>query len=339
MTCRELPLWVVLMMTIALSAGTPVPESRPAPTVESHLKHRKFLQTYINMRVQGLTRQYGLAPDQTEAVRRILMKEDWKAQFQAAGQLEAFDRAMRQRIAAGTEPSVAEVRAMAEKLSPVCRRTLKDMMLRTLRIHRIMTPDQQRLHRNEIDEMEADSAELNNRLDRWKAGGLRPGELAECFGPDPEHISPVREQTDLEKRLYSTTSFDFWDLYVKAFIEAFQLDAGQIPMAYSVLNDTKALAHAYRKDHESEFAHAERELADFRGREKPGATGTADALADRRKRLEKLNRPLLDLFDQLKTRLMKIPTDRQRRAALDVLGAETPGNEGKKDPNPALSHP
>ena len=128
----------------------------------------------------------------------------------------------------------------------------------------------------------------------------------------------------------SEMSLSYWEEYVKRFIEVYQLDAGQIPMAYSILNDVKAKAKSYRKDHSVEFAEIRRNINRLT---QAGTTQPSKnkELKDWQAKQEKLEKPLLDMFSDLAQRLMAIPTEDQIKA---VAGEQKPA-----DPNAAKKIP
>jgi hypothetical protein len=200
-----------------------------------------------------------------------------------------------------------------------------------------LTDEQKKDHQKEIDELELNTAELTTRLGRWKEGNIKVEELKECF-INKEETEAERDnpENDPELKMYSAASYDYWELYVKTFIEAFDLDKGQQTMAYSVLGDMKPKAEGYRKDHASQYAEAQKSIDELRQcklSEKVGGKNAMEVLAERKKKLKDLDKPLLDMFEELKVRLMKIPTEQQRKRALEQAEkTEEPTKSGKRSP-------
>lgn len=91
-----------------------------------------------------------------------------------------------------------------------------------------------------------------------------------------------------------------WDRYVRDFTRRYRLDDSQQATAQSVLREMLDRREAYEQSHRDDFD-AARKLA----------------LPDQQKRLAELNQPVEYLFSQLKSRLDRIPTTEQRRAAGD----------------------
>ncbi len=303
-------------------------------SVESLLKNKDFLDSCVNIQVQNMKDQYNLTPEQVKQVRQFIRKEDIRSRYKAAGEMEKFDRSMRKKMESGEELTVQDLRDVqdgAEKLYPLSKKIFKSMMMQTLKIQSILTEEQKKAFKKEVDELELNAAELTNRLERWRAGDIKIEELKEQFGP-PKEDEPGKDEAekDPELKMYNATSYDYWELYVKTFIEAFELDKGQRTMAYSVLGDMKQRADTYRKDHAGEYAEAQKNIAELRRykiSDKVGGRNVMEVLAERKKRLEDIDKPLMDMFEELKQRLMKIPTDQQRKRALDLIGG---GDERKK---------
>jgi hypothetical protein len=287
-----------------------------AATVEDSLNNKDFLKQYISSQVSTLQKQLSLSTEQTKKVRQILSQEDWPAFFKIAGRLETFDSSMRDIYAAGKTPLEADVQKAVTTLHPMCREGLAMMMRRSKQIQEILTPRQLALYEPDMRELEANSAELTERLSRWEKGRFHPGELESCFGHKID--SPDASSDELSPKSYSMTSTDFWDLYVQIFIEAFQLDRGQQTLAYSLLSEMKIKARAYFSDHTAEFTSLESAFASLKENKNTQSSLHIELL----KKKEKLELPILEMFQQLRERLMKIPTREQTESAAKVLESQ-----------------
>ncbi len=95
---------------------------------------------------------------------------------------------------------------------------------------------------------------------------------------------------------------DAWGDYVSNFIARYSLDAAQASSASSVLKDVKQRATRLRT--------TQKDL-----REKAQAL---DDSRERRQQLGNLDEPIRALFSELKSRLDRIPTERQRRGAEEL---------------------
>lgn len=95
---------------------------------------------------------------------------------------------------------------------------------------------------------------------------------------------------------------DAWGDYVSNFIARYNLDAAQAASASAVLKDVKERAARLRITQKDPREKA-RALSDFR---------------KRRRQLGALDEPIEALFSELKSRLDRIPTERQRRGAEEL---------------------
>jgi hypothetical protein len=291
-------------------------------------KTLKFLTCRI---ARSLAFRYHLEPPpDTSGVKRG--KETWqvlRTYYTEMGLLNPESIAFQLEISGEKEPTPAQVQKMAKFISPLYQKAveqvisenekhLEDMEKSVTETESSVDDATKAKYKQKIkdiskglEEFKKDEAETAKRLDRWKSGGFKPGEFSSIQVPSM-FGSNSRDR-------YSPASLSFWDKYVKMFIEAFQLDAGQQSMVYSVVNDLKTKAKAYREDHKAEFVEISRASKQFIKR---GALKQDDEkkYAELQKKKEKLEKPISDMFDDLKQRLMAIPTDDQRKSAQEVLG-------------------
>jgi hypothetical protein len=227
---------------------------------------------------------------------------------------------------AGNDPSPAEVKELARKLIPIYKEATNLIVSENTKFHDILDDKQKAKHQEDMDRMKQDVTQTVEKLDRWKEGGYKSGEF---LGNQPNRRNKNTPPPPKVEELMGPTSFNFWEQYVKLFIESFQLDSGQIPMAYTILNDMKTKAKAYRSDHSQEFVEV-RENSARLTRVETTQPAKNKELQEWKKKQEKLEKPLLDMFDELKERLMAVPTDEQRKTAQEVLG----GGESKEKETP-----
>jgi len=307
--------------------------TREAPTVENLIKKDKFLDTLAEMHIRSLTKQYQLSPEQVEQAKKIYTPDDWKLRYKVGGQMERFGRKMNAFLVEKKEPSLPELRRLIDDLYPLVEKNISEISAQNDRFHAILNKDQQKQHQKQLDETKKEFAELTERLQRWRKQGLEPGELQANFGDDRsyqlarkqakgEKIDPQADNTDFQPKLYNPEDFDFWEMYVKEFIQAFKLDKTQQTQVWSVLSEIKIQAEQYKKDHHREYSEIRAKFANFRA----GGHATTNPAerfktlrSENQKRLDELNKPHLAMFDELKTRLMKIPTDFQRKQAAELL--------------------
>lgn len=89
-----------------------------------------------------------------------------------------------------------------------------------------------------------------------------------------------------------------WERYVRDFIVRYKLDASQQAVAQSVLRDLLAQRKFFEENHRTDIAIAQQ----------------VEDPVIRRQRLESINAPVVRMFDELKSKLERIPTAAQRQA-------------------------
>jgi len=217
------------------------------------------------------------------------------------------------KVVAGQDPSPQQVKELAKKLQPIYKEATDLIVSENAKFHNILDDQQKAKHTKDMERMQQDAAQTQEKLTRWKNGEYTPGE----FLSNRSKRAQTRVQKKPEK--VNITSADSWEEFVKLFIDAFQLDQGQITMAYSMLNDMRAKAKAYRDDHSGEFA----EVTAMLEKLKQVPATQPDQQQELKKwqtKLDQLNKPLLDMYNELGTRLNAIPTEAQRKAAQQALG-------------------
>jgi hypothetical protein len=120
------------------------------------------------------------------------------------------------------------------------------------------------------------------------------------------------------------SDFSQWEAYVREFIQKYQLDDGQTERALSYLKDAQEAARRIIQRTKSEIEQLDKKLAGL------GESKDADKLKEMTEinaRRTKLLEPINDIFEkQLKPRLEKLPTQKQRQAA-DEAGKRGPANQ------------
>jgi hypothetical protein len=121
-------------------------------------------------------------------------------------------------------------------------------------------------------------------------------------GSLPGPISPAANSPSAARvppRAAAAEPLDDWTRYVQQFITANDLNDMQQKLAWSILKELKARAREYQISHRSEYE----ELGQMQDKAQQSQT------------LLTLNKPLRDMFDELKGRLNGILTHAQRKTA------------------------
>jgi hypothetical protein len=154
-------------------------------------------------------------------------------------------------------------------------------------------------------------------MGEWQQGRWTPEDWG--LQDDPFHtdgrMSPALsgDRLDIDAppgptTLYDPTDEDAWQRYVRDFIRRYGLDEEQSTTAWAVLKDLRARAGAHRAAMEHEAAGAP---------------------------LEVRMAPIYErLFEELKTRLDRIPTEDQRQAVEAQERPSIPAGDGPKSEEP-----
>jgi len=289
------------------------------------------IKTIIDLVSRSVSRRYDLRPEQADVARQMLEKNTMDFVGKHYDELLVLVPQMqdlRMKAMSGQEPSPDQVQSLAMKMSPIYNEAVALIVKENDKFHEILDDQQKVKHQRDMDQMKKDVSQTQEKLARWKKGEYKPGEFMGRRGQMNKHNAAPNSEAGEERT--SQTSLSYWEEYVKLFIESYQLDAGQIPMAYAVLNDIKKQAKAYRPDHTREFA----EVKDMIARLSRSSTTQPNQDKELKKWKDKeleLEKPLLGMFDELAQRLMAIPTDEQRKAAQDMLGQGAPASGEKEE--------
>jgi len=315
---------VLLAVTGSTFAAKPA-KPRPKRSSDFPLLQPNTIKVMIDVTAKQIGRRYDLTPEQADIAREMLETSCWdyiETHFDDLAELLPQMHRMR---FSQKDPSPTEVQAWAKRFAPLFKDAADLIVSENMKFHEILDDKQKKKHERDLRRMRRDIKRMTRRLDRWKTGGYRAGEMKYGLSgprrrrgkrPSPRPPQPREQKTEL-------TSFDFWEDFVRKFIDAFQLDPGQRTFAYSILSDKKAEAQAYRRDRAAEFAEV---LATIKRLSKKNTTKPAEsqALKEAKNKLAELNQPLIDMFNELREKLIEIPTEEQRRAALRLLGEEEP---------------
>ena len=277
------------------------------------------VELMMRQAAENISRRYNLNEKQREYTQELLTErvtnfldthpEIWPlirdlTRHQLQG--EAPDGDMARRIGQAAQPLLAEIR---------------EEILESNRLWReILTPEQQKMHDWDLRDMDRTFAKMEENFEAMSEGhrvnqGVFPPPNTEEPQPQrPPQPSPKYDFPPPEQSIRERPQEDWWDTYVQEFIRKYRLDEAQSDAALSILRECKQRARDYRNSKEKEFLMVSQRLQEAR---QPG-----QSMDVRKKKLEvfeklekTLNQPILDLFEELKTRLDRIPTDAQKERA------------------------
>lgn len=129
-------------------------------------------------------------------------------------------------------------------------------------------------------------------------------------GQDQEVSAAEGEQPqgDRRRRRIRENPIGPWEQYVRDFVQRYDLDPSQQSTAQSVLREMQQRRTTYEQTRRGDFEAAQ-QLED---------------VGKRQQRLDELNRPVIRLFEDLKSRLERIPTAQQRQLVNGRISTSRP---------------
>ena len=169
-----------------------------------------------------------------------------------------------------------------------------------------LTDEQKKIHDRDLKGLEQQFRSIDHQLSSWRKGQVnkkRPFQIQ--LGPPGTKTTPIGLRS-ARSRVHTPESL--WERYVRQFIGDYLLDETQKVAVTAILRDLKDQAERYRSTHHTDLVDAEAlvrsaELAKPFDRK---------ALEQARMIRELLNKPFDDYFNELKSRLNSIPTEKQR---------------------------
>ncbi len=268
-----------------------------------------------------------------------------------------FREAMAMRLA-GKPPSAEAIQSWAERARPVYRDAKYHIIEGNKEWGAILSPEQKKIHEEDLEDMEESFVEYEQKLERWSEGGFdakkdwrlnrrqtrrprRPGRSKTVVRPKPTAKGspngkavakpPPKPLTNMPGKPPPSGPIKLgvtpgkkptagqegqgqiilepehpWEAYVRNFASKYGLDSAQREQARAILKDCKEQARRHRDTHHDEYVR-------LRGliRRHRAAGGRAEDLSRVNEELAELDAPLNDLFEELKSRLDKIPTSAQ----------------------------
>lgn len=330
MTIRSLTRIALTFVVFAALANAQTPPSAPGAkatgpaklqhTTEFPLLQENSISMIVNAASDSIARHYDLTPEQSDFAKKMMDKNVFEFVNKHFDTLSTFIPKLIEVRTSQRDPSPEEVAEMANKVGPMLKEGMNLMVSQNEEFDKILTDEQRVKHAKDMAEMKKGMVEFNETLTRWQKGGYKPGEIQHAAQERREERRKQRAQRKAEDQApqnYEPTSLAFWELYLKTFIEAYQLNEGQKTFAYSVFAQARTKAEAYRKDHNAEIVATKSAIisAKVATASAPADKEKAKKLTDLEKKLETLNKPLMDIFDELQAKLMEIPTPEQIAAA------------------------
>lgn len=284
---------------------------------------KRYVNRMLDWTAGAVARRYNLNTNQDRIARQMLQDNAWEFIQSHKDDLQDVVGTMFSARVEQKDPGARAVQQWAARVYPLFDEAREMILSENERFAKLLNPEQREIHQRDIDRTKLQFEEIDKRLKRWKSGQYRPGEFIR--GPfttqyDQETPRDKQQQqqtdgpavgggTDGQDEDKATTkpamhplSDDYWRTYVELFIGVFELDEGQRNAAYAVLQDSRERAEAYRTSSREDMRQAENALRQAQEEDDEARITLAQ------ERLNKFQEPLMKIFDDMRWRLMDIPT-------------------------------
>ena len=242
-------------------------------------EQEKYTQLLLTQRVKRFLGEH-------ERDTRGLFAEYWD--YQTSGQL----------------PPPEAAKEFSQRAQPLLAAMYKEIIDGNMKWREILDDQQKKQHDRDLQGIDRTFKEFDEKLTRWSKGDVQPADMPSTVGDQPRAIMKPE---------------DAWQYYVRMFIVEYRLDEAQQAAAWSVLEDLRKEAAAYRLAHKDDFAELEakcQELAQSDPKTDPKelekARSKREALDKKREQLE--GSISVGMFNRLKQKLSVIPRSDQREA-------------------------
>ncbi|HUW81950.1 MAG TPA: hypothetical protein VMZ31_04020 [Phycisphaerae bacterium] len=266
----------------------------------------------IEMACDQIGRRYNLTPEQDEYTRALMSQRVKRFLGTYEGEIRSLlKEAWTLRLKADT-PTAETAKTWAERARPIFEAAKKEILEGNKEWREVLNEQQQQVHDVDMRVMEANFRVTAQRLDRWRGGGFdeardwaRGGLMGAIAGQQTTTTQPRLRDPGLPR-----VQEDYWQQYVERFIQNYKLDESQTQTAQSILSECKQRAKEYRQGRKEQFGKANKKY-----REALAVTPrNLESIREARREVSELNRPIKELFRELRDRLDGIPTAAQKQA-------------------------
>lgn len=309
--------WTIGLVFSAPIATAQTPEEAPEkapttrPTAQTHPQNPELWDAEQMMEdaVLQISRRYDLNKAQENYTRLLLISRTRKFLHDHEPDVREL---LKESIDFRLDPRKATPEALkrwSERAAPIYAAAVQAILEGNEEWRDILNPDQQKLHDQDLAQMNANFAQISRVMDQWKAGKGLAG-LALAAQPDEQPTEQGTSLTQQPETVVSKFLEDNWLAYVNKFIQAYQLDEKQANAArMKVHSESFEQAKAYRERHKAEFDAIDSQLkAPHRGADNPIKPKELF-----RKRVE-LEKPLREMFVAMNGRLKELLRSDQRGA-------------------------
>ena len=299
-------LTISLFLTLSFPGQAWAQDSKKDPNEIERTRGLWDPQTMMKQASDGIAKHYRLSEEQKEFTSKLLTERVTKFLSKHNKNLWPLLMELTQQQMSGKEPSKEAAKRIADMGSPIFEDARAEIMRGQDEFRKILTDQQKKIHDRDLKQLDHQFKQIDKRFQDWKSGkvsgrhplykmNIGPGQGQQIV-PNPGR----RANTPVAK----------WERYVRRFNIDYGLDDTQQRSTGAILQDLKDHAGQYRKTHFKELVEADEMVRDAQ-MAKPFDKKSLDTA----KRIRYLrNKPFDDWFEELKSRLEQVPTEKQRAA-------------------------
>ncbi len=338
---RRVSLLIGMVTLMSLAPGALAQQPAPVqPKDPANPLAMWNVQQMIDRATSQVVKRYSLTPEQEEFTRNLMATRVNAFLDRHEQEIrDIFAEAIKYQIA-GTPPPPERVKEWTAQITPMFDEAKVSIVEGNHEFREILSDDQKKVHDIDLKIMENNFKDAEQRLGRWREGDFdaardfadptRQPQSRRTAGTRPQPVTPPAANGQAQAAEPAPTATaapvapppgrvlgptagnvdrttDFWEMYVQKFIANYQLDQNQSNLAMQILAETRKRAGEYLASRRDEYQRLQTQLA--------AAGSDAKAAADVQKQITELNKPVQeDLFNEMKQRLDRIPTESQRKA-------------------------
>lgn len=276
--------------------GQPARSQAQAPAGEDPMSSIWNPQLMIDRSVKAATKRYNLTPDQEKLARQMTTERVGIFLDRHERDLRDLVREAIQARFASQPPSPEKVQAWARRVGPLFEEARKEILQGNQEFRNALTDEQKKAFDTDQQVLQRQFGQTEQMLTRWKDGGFDASRDWTHSRQRPEP-RPIRPELDRFQR------------YARRFIEDYKLDAGQTTQVMAIVTESRKRAEEYWYSRKADIEVTRQRVQELS--RDPNARQQYQAAS---KQLSELNRPVDDLYEEMKARLDQIPGEAQRQA-------------------------
>jgi len=277
------------------------------------------VESMMDTAVKNISRRYNLSAEQERYTKALMARGVKEFLTKHEQDLRSLLQEILARQVGDQQVSPELAKRWGERALPMFYDARQAILDNNMEWREILNEDQKKVHDLDLRLMKGNFEFFEKRFQRWQTGEYQPGELP--LGGDTRTTPrPVEPSPAFIVRQMNP---DTWELYVKKFITDYRLDESQKTAALAILKDCRDRAKQYLESRKEDKARIDGLLIEAR----KSQPIDREKLREGSEGLRELNKPVGQLFNELKERLDKIPTEAQRAAFLGRSPTTRPASE------------